>query len=48
MLFFILINYFRMLGAGWVNEVFSPRIFISEKIVTNTKLAFTSAPFRHN
>ena len=40
-------NYFRMFGTRKVNEVFSPRIFISKKIVTNMKLAFTNVPFRY-
>ena len=26
---FISVNYFKMLGTGWVNKVFSPRIFIN-------------------
>ena len=42
MSFFILINYFRMFGMGRVNKVFSPRIFISKKIVINIKLAFAN------
>ena len=35
-----------MLWTG-VNEVFSPRIFISKKTVTNKKLVFTNVPLRH-
>ena len=37
-----------MLGTGRVNKVFSPRIFISKKMVINKKLAFTNARFKHN
>ena len=37
-----------MLGTGRVNKVFSPRIFISKKMVTDMKLAFINARFRHN
>ena len=46
--FFSSINYFRMLGTGRVNKVFSPRIFISKKMVTNMKLAFANVSFKHN
>ena len=40
-------NYFRMLGTGWVNKVFSPRIFINifKKMVTNMKFAFINVHF---
>ena len=50
MSFVILSNYFRMLGTGRVNKVFSPRIFIKhlKKNGKNMKLAFTNVPFRHN
>ena len=37
-----------MLGAGRFNKGFTPKIFISKKIVTNMKLAYTNVPFRHN
>ena len=37
-----------MLGTGRVNKVFSPRIFISKKMVTNMKLAFANVSFKHN
>ena len=47
MSFFISINYFMLLWTGWV-KVFSPMIFISKKIVTNMKFAFTNVLFRHN
>ena len=47
MSFFISINYFMLLWTGWV-KVFSPRIFISKKIVTNMKFVFTNVLFRHN
>ena len=43
---FISINYFTMLWTG-ANEVFSPRIFISKKTVTNKKLVFTNVPLRY-
>ena len=46
--FFISINYFTMLWTEQVNKVFSPRIFISKKMVRNLKLPFTNVPFRHN
>ena len=36
-----------MLGTRRVSKAFSPRIFISKKMVTNMKLAFTNVPFRH-
>ena len=51
--FFTSINYFRMLGTGWVNKVFSLRTFINiylkngNKHETNVP-AFTNVPFRHN
>ena len=51
--FFISINYFGMLGTGWVNKVFSPRSFINiylkngNRHETNVS-AFTNVPFRHN
>ena len=38
MSFFISIYYFRMLGTGRVNNVFSPKIFVSKKMITNMKL----------
>ena len=31
-----------MLVTGRVNKVFSPRIFISKKMITNMKLALTN------
>ena len=37
-----------MFWTGRVNKVFSPRISISKKMVTNMKLAFSNVPFRHN
>ena len=37
-----------MLWTGRANKVFSPRIFISKKMVTNTKLALINIPFGHN
>ena len=46
---FISINYFRMLGTGQVNKVFTSRIFINIKnMVTNMKLSFKNVRFRHN
>ena len=51
--FFISINYFTMLGTGWVNKVFSLRTFINiylkngNKHETNVP-ALTNVPFRHN
>ena len=53
MSFFISINYFRMLGTGWVNKVFSPKTFINiylkngNRHKTNVP-AFTNVPFRPN
>ena len=37
-----------MLWARQVNKVFSPRVFISKKMVTNLKLDFRNVPFRQN
>ena len=37
-----------MFGAGRVNKAFSPKIFISKKMVTGMKHTFTNVPFRHN
>ena len=51
--FFISINYFTMLGTGWVNKVFSLGTFINiylkngNKHETNVP-AFTNVTFRHN
>ena len=48
MSFFILIEYFRMLGTGRVNKTFSYGIFISKKMVTNMELDLTNVPFGYN
>ena len=44
---FISINYFRMLGTGWVNKVFSLRTFINISLKNSNKHE-TNVPFRHN
>ena len=35
-----------MLGTGRVNKVFSPRDFISKKMIRNMQLAFTNVPYK--
>ena len=49
MSFFISIYYFRMLGTGRVNKVFSQDFHKNrKKMVTNMKFAFTNVSFKHN